>query len=219
MANVCSPTAFPDVPYFEQHELAEFGPPGYTYQHTRGLRIRTTQDPFSAEMVDSVFALGSNYPGLPYDPAVPSTRWEEVVETLFAMPGVPPTSFDFTLWFRSRIGIFMEDGFWWFSTKLAPITMKHRYGAHYFDLRLHHVDGGSLASLTLDQWRQTRPNERCRCISFFAQDPCRDPRLDPLLPQIWHGFSLNLELYSPGMAPLPITIDPDVENKGGNPGP
>lgn len=217
MANVCDPALFPDHRYFEQHELAEFGPPHHTYAHTRGLRIRTAPSPFSAELVDWIGPTG-RYPGIPYDPADTDTDWDQVLKKLFDPP-VVSTSFDFTLWFSSRIGILIEDDFWWFSTKMAPITMKHQYGAQYFDLLLHHLDRGRLISLTLDQWRASPPTPKCRCISFFTGEPCTDPAVDTSRPLVKHGFSLNLELASPGKGPLPITIDPDVENKGGNPGP
>ena len=118
----------------------------------------------------------------------------------------------------------LHDEFWAFSRDLSPFTTKYDYEDQYFDLLLHRMDGGKLVSMTQELWQKQTPDERCRCISFFTKRPCRDIELGG--PQIFHRFSLNLELFtakSDGTVDennyLPMTIDPDIENKGGNPGP
>jgi hypothetical protein len=230
MVDVCNMSNFAAARYFSQFELEENGPAGYDYDHTRCLEISVEGSLIAGTnlinsltpMMRDMFHTGS-YPGIPR-PA----NWENIVlNKMFPGPEfggslLPPGPFDFALWFRSRVAIMLVGDFWRFSSTLAPITTKHQYGDHYFDLRLHRKQGTSLVSLTVDEWHATSPDVPCRCISFFTQQPCRDSQLGS--PKVTHGFSLNIEIpkfRSNGTIEsiLPMTIDPDVENKGGNPGP
>lgn len=227
MVNVCDPANFPPQQYFQQHEIPQWGPNEYQYEHTRGLVIRadpvydTTGQIFKglSTVLEDAFR-DVKYPGVP----AKTRSWPDVVVDLFAVPAVR-NPYDFKLWFKSRVAIRLVDDFWRFSRDLDPFTTKYDYDGHYFDLLLHRLDGaGKLVSMTPAQWRKTSYQIDCKCISFFTQRPCRDVDLGG--PQVFHGYSLNMDLFSLNQGGtidpekfLPMTIDPDVENKGGNPGP
>ena len=222
MVDICKMSNFPTLRYAEQHELPEWGPPDYTYQHTRILRIfaQAELEPngdvkkFSASMSDYLVGYG-NYPGKPR----PANWQDEVEKALGEVHLIDPRNpFDFNLWFRSRIAIILVGNFWRFSPKLAPITMKHTYGDQYFDLRRHEIIGGAFINVTERDWERSYSNVPSRCISFFTKNPCQDSDFGG--EKVLHGFSLNMELVDDsGKVVLPMTFDPDVENKGGNPGP
>ncbi len=175
------------------------------------------------EMTD-VLSDAGRYPGIK---KVAGKSWEaELAKLIVSL--VPGNPFDFQLWFRSRVAFCLSGNFWWFSSAMDPMTTKYDVGREqYFNLLLHFVDGtGQLQSLTREEWAQQHPDLPCKCISFYTGDPCRDHALPGGAPRVLHGFSLNVEvgsLLGSGMidrsSVLPITFDPDVENKGGNPGP
>jgi len=104
---------------------------------------------------------------------------------------------------------------------MASITTKYQYGSQYFDLRRHFHVNNVLTTVTEAEWEHRWKGYDCRCISFYSQDPCLEEF------EVTHSFSLNVDLLMQVKQPdntvipmtLPITIDPDVENKGGNPGP
>jgi hypothetical protein len=229
MVNVCDPASFPPRTYFEQHEIPDQIPGGYDYQYIRGLLIAAKGtgspdlDSLKFELTDELLD-GGRYPGVK---KVAGKSWETSFPHLFSMAGILGNPFDFQLWFRSRVAFFLKGDFWWFSTAMEPFTMKYVYDGQYFNLLLHFVDGnGVLQSLTREQWAQQHPDTPCKCISVYTLDPCRDSTLPGGAPRVLHGFSLNIEVGA--LLPngsidrslvLPITFDPDVENKGGNPGP
>ncbi len=235
MVDVCDPANFPPMKYFQQHELAEFGEPGYSYDYTRVFVARMEATLQGAAEVDTLtttmdeydFQTGRRYPGQPRLDAEQEYPWQDsLTDVLSKVHAAPPTTpFDFTLWFKSRVVMILSGRAWQFSRYLAPITTKHQLGSQYFDLLLHRLDPvAGLVSVTQEQWQTNTPNLGCRCISFFTGGPCRDSALGA--PKILHGFSLNVELLyyeANGQVDptkyLPITIDPDIENKGGNPGP
>ena len=228
MSYACTPANFPSHTYFSQNEIPTSGPPGYDWDYVRGLVIRAegavagggALTRLRLSMSDYLSDSGA-FPGIK---RVQGTDWKTYISQLFALGIAPPTPFDFRLWFRSRVIIYLAGDFWRFSTKLAPFTTKHQYADQYFDLLLHHMDGGTVASISRSEWESTRPDRPCKCISFYAGEPCRDSGLPaPVSPKVLHGFSLNIEIgriradgtIDPTEA-LPITIDPDIENKGGH---
>jgi hypothetical protein len=214
--------------YFEQHEIPQHGPSGYDYKYTRALKITAKGnddgngviETFQAYMEDA-FLTGGQYPGIPKST---SNEWANLIPHLFDVSLARGNPFDFALWYPSRIAFFLVGDFWRFSTKMAPFTTKHQYGAQYFDLLLHYMDAAGLHSITQEDWDSNRPEQPCKCVSFSTLDPCLDSALGSGNPKVLHGFSLNLEV-APLLANgtihpddyLPLTIDPDVENKGGHP--
>lgn len=227
----CDPTKFPQTKYFNQHELPPYGPVDFKYKYTRCFTIVVDAtgtggpaETLSIAMTEPAVATGQ-YPGTPYKE--PDDTWQEVIKR--SLPPPPPldrsTPLDMKLWFPSRIAMILVGDYWQFSRTLAPITTKHQFDARYFDLRMHGMTGtGELISHTPGEWQAAFPNGDCRCISFFAQEPCRDSSLG--YPKVSHGFSLNIEVLSYDQHGhvslseyLPITIDPDIENKGGGPPP
>jgi len=226
MVDICNMSNFPTLRYFNQYEIPDHGPAGYEYQYTRCLLISAEATVSSARnvltftpaMADQFHS--GQYPGVPR-PA----NWEDVIFDSYPTSEfagfLPPSPFDFKLWHKSRIAIRLQGDFWRFSTDLAPITTKHQYGTQYFNMLLHRKEGASLISLTLDQWRAESPVQPCRCISFFTGEPCRDSALPGGSPKVVHGFSLNVEIPRYDTSGtlqnlLAITIDPDIENKGGS---
>jgi len=83
-----------------------------------------------------------------------------------------------------------------------PITTKEDFEGHYHRIGRHLIKNGAAAD--------AGPTDIYRCISFFTNTPCDHD------PPIKHPISLNVELLV-GQKILPITLDPDIENKGGHP--
>lgn len=225
MVDVCNPANFPPMKYFQQYELAEFGPADYEYRYTRCFLTRMEATVTGSD-VDTLHAIMEEYRfnGGP----IPGRRrqdesWEGVLARMLSPGFVASTNpFDFALWSPTRVIMLLKGRAWRYSPSLAPLTMKHQYGGQYFDLRLHRWDPalGEAVSLTQEEWQTTLPNEPCRCVSFFTREPCRDSNLGG--PGAKHGFSLNVDLLyydsngNPDGRFLPITVDPDIENKGGH---
>jgi hypothetical protein len=229
---VCDMSKFPNMKYFQQHEMPEYGPVDFQYDYTRLLVIRAEATIGPANVLVSLNTIMEEFedggqPGIPrtikeWDDilmdhlgAVPTTR----VPT--PMPG-SEAPFDFTLWNKSRVIIMLLGQFWRFSAKMAAVTTKHQYGSQYFDLRRHFLnEAGEFCSIPEADWEQKFIGTKCTCVSFFSQEPCL-----PVF-NARHGFSFNIDLMMEKTLPggvtvpttLPITIDPDIENKGGNPGP
>ncbi len=143
-------------------------------------------------------------------------EWETFAEKL--MSGYHPaargaTPLDFCVSDVSRIVLRLLGDFWKFSDAPAAVTTKLDQGGMYFDLRRHMPDArGHLVD--------AGPRDPCRCISFFTREPAdyRDERRDGMNFHV-DFIELNLEGRVYGSNLLPVIIDPDVENKGGNPGP
>lgn len=230
---VCDMSKFPKTKYFQQHEIPEYGPEGFQYDYTRLLIIRaeatvatSKPDLLTLNTIMEEYEDGGR-PGI----ARTTKEWWPILKDYFhagTRPGprapVPgsKTPFDFTLWDKSRIIVVIKGDFWRFSPQLAAVTTKHQYGSQYFDLRRHFVDKtGQLKDIPEAVWEHKYLGTKCNCVSFFSQNPCL-PELN-----VTHGFSLNIDLMMEMTLPsgasvpttLPITIDPDIENKGGNPGP
>lgn len=95
---------------------------------------------------------------------------------------------------------------WRWSTAIDAVTTKESFPGLYFDLQYLGKNG----SYT----RETFPaDEACLQIAFGAKYN-KDNMLGPAI----QPYNLNLELiYADGTA-LPITIDPDIRNPGGEPG-
>jgi hypothetical protein len=239
---VCDMTRFPRAKYFQQHELPQFGPPLYEYEYTRILFIRadgkvrdnSSAQPSEVEKLSAIMVeVGEDgeRPGIkrtdvPWDTIMnaiimPYER-KRTKKSEFSLHESRKTPFDFTLWDPSRIIIFLTGQFWRFSSNMAAVTSKHQYDTQYFDLQRHFLDeNNQVQSVPECEWEHRWKKYNCRCVSFFCQDPCLE-EFDTV-----HGFSFNLDLLMEVQQPngavvpttLPITIDPDVENKGGNPGP
>ncbi|HEV7660677.1 MAG TPA: nucleotide synthetase [Allosphingosinicella sp.] len=227
---LCDMTKFPDDKYFKQYEIPQSGPNGDDYDYTRLLLLKAgaTTDingPDPRSVLDLSFELeelkeDGGRPGIEH---FGDQTWEKLAESLFnpelIRVGGP---FDFTLWNKSRVVIMLKGEFWELSQNLSPFTTKQDYGGHYSDLRRHVLDDdGVFQSLTEQEWEKDWKGTPCNCFSFYSGDPC--------LPswKTFHGFSLNVDLIMwtqsssgpPVKKTLPITVDPDIENKGGNPGP
>ena len=229
---VCDMSKFPKMKYFQQHEIPEYGPAGFQYDYTRLLIIRAkattgaTDDLLTLNTIMEEYEDGGR-PGI----ARTTKGWWPILKDYFGVgrragprtrvPG-HKKPFDFTLWDRSRVIIVIKGDFWKFAPQMAAVTTKHQYGSQYFDLRRHFVDeNNQLQDIPESVWEHKYLGTKCNCVSFFSQDPC----LTEL--NVTHGFSFNIDLVMDMTLPsgakvpttLPITIDPDIENKGGNPGP
>lgn len=137
-------------------------------------------------------------------PYTGSGTWKDVLQhVLNTKPFIGATSLDFSLAARSRVILLLAGKFWRFSNTMDPMTTKFDFGTQYFDLQRHKLDGNGNAV-------EAGPTDDCQCISFFADQPC------PSGLGVAHGFSLNIELVKGGKVLLPMTIDPDIENKGGD---
>lgn len=133
--------------------------------------------------------------------ALEQTRADNLVADFFR------TSLDFTLRRKSCILIRLIGNFWTFSPNISPVTTKHNYGTQYQNLQKHWLNP------TTDAVERPPAGADYNCVSLFCGDPCRDSL------NVSHGFSFNIELIMDIAGEekrLPVTIDPDVENKGNN---
>ena len=195
-----------------QHPLGPT-PAKELYTHTRCFKIsaRTKAAGPLQDLSISIAAVHDEVPnlGTPRD----LEPWRIAAKRLFRaeefmLDGPRRTSLDFSIARPSRVVILLEGTFWRFSETLAPLTTKQDFSARYFDLRRHQRNaGGEIVDI--------QPDMECRLISFET--------VMPLLNGERHGFSLNIDLLievvNPNnngleILPLPITIDPDIENKG-----
>lgn len=229
MVHICD-RRFKARKYFRQHELPPGSPNNHPYEYSRALVIRLEPEvdngklaklnPTLQELVVGEIMLGDP-PGIPKG----TRAWEDVAADLLDPSLTRNTNpIDFQLWNISRIIFSLEGDFWRFSSSLAPLTTKHNYRGQYFDLRRHFMTPVGPKSLTEEQWKrwlEQWPDQTCHCISFYTKKPCRE-RPNPKN-NVKHGFSLNIELLfldEQGLPVpdkmLPITFDPDIENKGGH---
>lgn len=138
--------------------------------------------------------------------------WEKLAEVMLDRSGIADQrgSLDFGIYGRSRVLIFLPQTFWYFSSEMPALSTKQEHQGRYYDLRLHTLisDGGksALVSETQKEWLKNRPTAKCKCISFATEFP------HPANSKIKHGYCFNIELEE---SYIPITVDPDIENKGG----
>jgi len=202
----CNMDNFVAKKYFEQHELGPTGPIFYEYKFTRSFEISAeTTSNMPGKLDDLSIVIASYKETIPnYGTPHTTTNWEDKLrDVLVNKPLVDRTSLDFALSAASRVILVLSGDFWRFSNSMEALTTKFDLGAQYFDLQRHRLDAKNNVV-------PAGPDDDCRCISFFADEPCPDSC------KIKHGFSLNVELVHGGKVMLPITIDPDIENKGGN---
>lgn len=222
--NLCDMSAFPQQDFFSQYRLPAYGPQPFPYLYTRVYLISafgTNSGAAGSELADLTFEAmpfedfgsptpppppDSNSPGIPYSA---QATWNHVLadalvrETAFIPPARNPL--DIQLYGRSRVILLLRGHFWSFSREMEPISTKHEMRGRYFDVQKHVLTATGVGT--------PGSTDPYRCISFFSFDPCR-PNQPPAL-NVKHGFSLNVEFVNAGAGVLPITIDPDIENKGG----
>jgi len=219
MVDVCDMSNFPPQPYFDQYVIPEEIPANYDYEYTRLFYIWAEATVNSSSEIQTITTsiredtFTSQIPGTPKN----VQAWESIAEnSLQSLPAVPPTPFDFAVWTESRVILLLSQPFWVFSPNMAALTTKYDYEGHYFDLRRHEVIGGNFINVPDAIWQRDWSGQPSRCISFYTKDPCRDWQLPGGSPKVTHGFSLNLEVPMADGKRLPITVDPDIENKGGH---
>ncbi|WEJ98299.1 MAG: hypothetical protein P0Y59_15245 [Candidatus Sphingomonas phytovorans] len=203
---LCNMSTFRPGRYFEQHELSPVGPISYDYEVTRSFLIRAETSTRAGPLDDltiSIYPFEESVPDVG-TPHMGAKTWRDVLQhVLNSQPFIGVTSLDFSLAVRSRVILLLAGKFWRFSNTMAPMTTKFDLGTQYFDLLRHKLDEKGNAV-------EAGPTDDCQCISFFADQPC------PSGLNVAHGFSLNIELVNGGKVLLPMTIDPDIENKGGD---
>lgn len=211
MANIdpCDQSTFPPSEFFEQNPLSRDFPRGYNYEYTKAYFItaKGTQDGGAgglAELSDLVFTSTPLFASGPKGTPKAEESWEDVLRRMFDKHWIAePNPLNIQVYERSRVIILLVGEFWEFSRAMEPMSTKLKTEGRYFDLQRHGWDDGKVV---------TPPpvGTRCAAISFFSDTPC-DDKLG-----VRHGFSMNVEFTGGGkLGVLPITIDPDVENKGG----
>jgi len=117
---------------------------------------------------------------------------------------------DFSVYKKTAVLIRLIGQFWQFSNSMAAISTKQDLDSQYYSPTRHRqaVPGGDPDSVP-----DGKGLADYRCISFCTDKPCRQNLLG-LGQHVKHGFSLNLDLIMPNKAIVPITFDPDIENKG-----
>ena len=202
---ICEMSNFKPGKYFEQHELNSSGPIIYDYEYTRSLVIFASSRSAPGKLKDLTISISSYLEAQAGigSKKVPGSTWQEKLnEVLLSQPFIRRgTSLDFSVSAASRVILLLAGGFWRFSNTMEALTTKFDFGSQYFDLQRHVVDpNGNVVP--------AGPNDDCRCISFFTDVPCHKSL------SVRHAFSLNIELLM-GPLVLPLTVDPDIENKGG----
>lgn len=202
--DICNPVNFPNKEFFEQHRLPA-GHVDFDYEYTKAYIIAAVgavgaNDEVTALEFKSTSFHPKSSPGIPRN----KETWEEVLTGVLASRhALPPNPLDIDLQRPCRVIFLLNGDFWRFSQEMAPITTKHDFGDQYFDVQRHGWDGKQVVT-------PPAAGMPCKAISFFSKMPCPDTRV------MKHGFSLNVEFATAGSeSVLPITIDPDVENKGG----
>jgi len=211
MVNPCSTTAtFGAARYFSQHDLPDRTP---IHDYTRCFIIYAHSG--DTNYLNDL-SIGIMPVLEPNDNGTPNTTpWRTKLGELLNHPPMAPspafaerpTPIDFYLKKRSCILIRLMGDFWRFpkgdpATAPAPVTTKEDFEGHYYQIGRHLLKGGVASD--------AGPDDTYRCISFFSNSPCTAS------PPIKHPISLNVELIV-GQHILPITLDPDIENKGGHP--
>lgn len=202
--------------FFEQHPLPQGGPGDY--ELTRRFRIVATGAEGAGGPGGPLQQLSLVLVSLDQEPGTakaPGSEWEDLVAQMLGEQLIEPDNpLDFAIYDTSRVAIQLTQPFLRFSPSMAPLTTKKKHAnGKYYDLRLHTLTGAGLVSETEVEWRQNRPQTPCRCISFFTLDP------DHASSGTRDGFSMNVDLVGEEGGQefvIPITIDPDIENKGGN---
>ncbi len=202
--------------FFEQHPLPQGGPG--VYEVTRRFRIvvKGAEGPAGpGEPLQQLSLVLLSLDEEPGTPKAPGAEWKDLVAEMLGPKLVDRGNpLDFAIFKTSRVAIQLTQQFLRFSPKMAPLTTKKKHpNGKYYDLRLHTLTDAGFVSETEIEWRQNRPDTPCRCISFFTRDP------DHASSGTRDGFSMNVDLVGQegGLElVIPITIDPDIENKGGN---
>lgn len=115
------------------------------------------------------------------------------------------TPLDFAVYEKTCIILRLVGDFWSFRHD-HPATTKRNLGNHYYNLERHELVGSTIQT-------PARTSD-FQCISFFCGLPCLDGQ------NVRHGLNLHVDLVmmaNGNEERLPIVIDPDIENKGGNP--
>jgi hypothetical protein len=224
---------FVDDEFFSQHKI---DPDTLDYEYTRCFIIYATTG--SNSIIDNVLMrdftvnikpvfdqeenLGTPKNSLEWDkvlkeflnlpiPPIPSSSIAPLVESEKSIvlannfPAPIRTALDFGLKRKTCVLIRLVGDFWTFSPRISPVTTKHNYGKQYYNLGRHWLNPAT-------QQVEVPPQDAdYPCVSFFSKKPC----LNALNRK--HGFSFNLELIMDidgTEERLPITVDPDIENKG-----
>ncbi len=207
--DLCDPKTFPPSEFFEQHPISKNFPQGYDYEYTKAYFITAKGTPGGGagglSILDDLVFTATTFDA-PRDKGTPKAEksWEDVLREMFDPQGlVDPNPLNIQIYERSRVIILLVGKFWEFSRAMEPMSTKLDTGDRYFDLQRHGWDGTKVVT-------PPPAGMRCEAISFFSDTPCDDKK------DVRHGFSLNVEFRGSGKhGVLPITIDPDVENKGG----
>jgi len=105
---------------------------------------------------------------------------------------VPPTQLDFPIQRRCIIALRLVGKFWKFRSRDAIKTKARHADKRYYSLRTYEIDG------------------QLRGVAFCAKKPYRR-RHDGSY--VKHGINLYVDFVQDHFE-LPVTIDPDIENKG-----
>ncbi|AQR72380.1 nucleotide synthetase [Sphingomonas sp. LM7] len=201
-------TTLPPPDFFEQHRLPEDGPPGYSPEFTKTYFIvaKGAVEDASVGLTGLIDLLFQSEVSVTPDPrGIPNSQkdWRVVLEEAFSALGDNVTNpLNIEVQAPSRVILRLIGDFWQFSRTMDPITTKADFGQQYFGMQSHGWDGEVIDS--------PPPGIPISAISFSTLAP------HPESENVGHGFSLNVEFTSlDGKYILPITIDPDVENKGG----
>ncbi|HEV7660679.1 MAG TPA: nucleotide synthetase [Allosphingosinicella sp.] len=110
---------------------------------------------------------------------------------------LPASQLDFPIQAKCFVTLKLVGDFWQFSNIRDPITTKEKHADYrYYGLRTHRIGG------------------RMAAFSFCARKP--QPEQDNGS-YIRHGINLYIDFLQDTFQ-LPVIVDPDIENKGGNPG-
>ncbi|MEO6216278.1 MAG: hypothetical protein ABIO86_09620 [Sphingomonas sp.] len=223
--DICDPSTFPSTRYPEQWELPDISNESYTYIRCLILNIGDALAVTEASL--SPMAVGGRsfwLTGAEQEDEQDGTlvtagpSLDDRITNLLAIPLVQRTTpLDIVLQFPTRIVIRLKPNQTWkLPTDRHPFSMKHDFQGKYADLKYHYMDGGSLQSVDLLPGKN--PTHDYDCFSFTAGAPCKSRAP---LPNVRHGFNVNLDQHTPGFSPMPVWVDPDIENKGdpGHPAP
>jgi hypothetical protein len=106
------------------------------------------------------------------------------------------TPLDFALQNKCHVVLKLMGDFWEFSRVRGPITMKEEHSdKRYYNPRAIEVDG------------------QVRAVLFSTAQPL--PAATGTMKNVRHGFNLHIDFVD-GDLRLPVLIDPDIENRGGN---
>lgn len=229
MANVCK--RFPREEFFTQHPLPSRAVGDADFDEVRCFIIwaaATKPGVFLNELImrideiqfenlesfdDKLKALlDYEFKPIPFPPLddKPSAIRLDTIFDPFALINSP---LNFSIKDSSAIIIRLIGDFWRFSTSMRAISTKHDLEGHYYTARRHWKSGNDVREVddAVDL-----PGHRC--ISFFSGKPCRKDYFGPG-DHVRHGLSFNIDFIMPNKVDfIPVTFDPDVENKGGNPG-